>query len=393
MAAHQTRPDKHASLASITAAVHIVAMEFCRQPFAGESRFMRELVSLSERQQALRLSAYLALQSVETSLEEIDGQWVIWVHRDDDRETADATLKDFQSNPHDVKFENAERKVKHILREAERLNQQYQERQVRLQRRWKGTWWDRYPATYVMIGLCCLVSLICTRWNPPQMGDLGPVLCNNDDSALLLQLGVQSPSRIQVDPETGEQIFYYPLNPDFPRDGLTADVIQQVLKGKLEATVRGLKISFGKGEVWRPFTPMFLHFSLLHILFNMMWLRVLGTGVEFVRGTGRFVLFCLFVSAVSNLAQLFWSGPFFGGMSGVVFGLIGYVWMKGKTQPQIGLGLDSQTVTYSIFWLLMCMTGALGPVANAAHLVGFISGILIGARQAIWRRISFAKPR
>lgn len=85
--------------------------------------------------------------------------------------------------------------------------------------------------------------------------------------------------------------------------------------------------------------------------------------------------------------QLYWSGPAFGGMSGVVFGLIGYAWMKGRTAPEDGIGLTQDQVVYSMFFLLICMSGALGPIANAAHLGGFLTGIVLGLRKKLWRQV------
>ena len=140
-------------------------------------------------------------------------------------------------------------------------------------------------------------------------------------------------------------------------------------------------------QIWRYVTPIFIHFNALHILFNMSWLRTLGNAIEFVRGTRRFLGLVLFVAVVSNVAQFIWSGPAFGGMSGVDFGLIGYIWMKGKTQPQYGLALPQQQVVMSMLWMLLCIGGAFGPIANAAHVGGFLAGIVIGARTAIWKTI------
>ena len=141
-----------------------------------------------------------------------------------------------------------------------------------------------------------------------------------------------------------------------------------------------------RGEVWRLVTPIFLHFGVLHILFNMMWMWRLGSAVEFVRGTRRYLVLVVLIAVISNVAQFWWSGhPRFGGMSGVVFGLIGYVWMKGRTQPHEGLAMSQQTVIYSFLWLFLCMGGAVGPIANAAHLVGLIVGMFFGARPGIWK--------
>ena len=74
-------------------------------------------------------------------------------------------------------------------------------------------------------------------------------------------------------------------------------------------------------------------------------------------------------------------------MSGVDFGLIGYVWMKGKTQPRYGLALPQEQVVMSMLWMLLCIGGAFGPIANAAHVGGFLAGMVIGARTAIWKKI------
>lgn len=77
----------------------------------------------------------------------------------------------------------------------------------------------------------------------------------------------------------------------------------------------------------------------------------------------------------------------FGGMSGVVFGLIGYLWMKGRTQPQQGLGIANEQLVMTVLWMLLCIGGAFGPIANAAHVTGFIAGILVGGRQSLWTQL------
>jgi GlpG protein len=347
---------------------------------------MRELTTLSNETHARRLSAFLATEAIEAGFDEENGVWIIWVHNEDDRVKAEQILGEFQSDPDHERYEAAERKVKHVFREAERLQKQVNKQQGRLRKRWGGSWWHCYPATYIMIGLCVLVSLVCTDWKNVKMGAFGPQLCNDEDSKLLANLGVQTPVKFQLD---GVDVLGYPRIPEFPQQNLNVRVVVSSLAAKAIATAGALGITMRSGEVWRPITPIFIHYGLLHILFNMMWLRGMGMGIEFVRGTSRFVGLCLILAATSNIAQLFWSGPYFGGMSGVVFGLIGYVWMKGKTQPNLGIGLPQQTVVYCFLWLLLCMTGALGPVANAAHLVGFVVGILIGSRQAIWKKILF----
>jgi GlpG protein len=69
-------------------------------------------------------------------------------------------------------------------------------------------------------------------------------------------------------------------------------------------------------------------------------------------------------------------------MSGVVYGLAGYVWMMGKYHPASGVGLNSQSATILLIWLVVCYTGVVGPVANTAHLVGLIVGVIWGRAAA-----------
>jgi GlpG protein len=143
------------------------------------------------------------------------------------------------------------------------------------------------------------------------------------------------------------------------------------------------------GQIWRLFTPMFVHFGLLHIFFNMLWLRDLGSMIETRKGTWRLLALVLVISALSNVGQYLYSGPTFGGMSGVVYGLLGYIWMQGKFDPASGLELHPQTVTLMIIWFFLCLVGVIPNVANVVHAVGAVVGIAWGflaARMAVWHR-------
>jgi GlpG protein len=146
-------------------------------------------------------------------------------------------------------------------------------------------------------------------------------------------------------------------------------------------TDRGTFIEFHKGlqeirhgEVWRLITPIFLHFSFLHIFFNMIWLRDLGSMIEGRQSTWVLAVLVLVIAACSNVAQFYLSGPDFGGMSGVVYGLLGYVWMRGKFDPGSGLYVHPSTVTMMVIWFFLGFTGWLG-TANTVHGVGFAMGI------------------
>lgn len=139
-----------------------------------------------------------------------------------------------------------------------------------------------------------------------------------------------------------------------------------------------------RGQIWRLFTPMFLHFGVLHLAFNMMWLWQFGVVLEIRFRSLRFLALVLAVAAISNLTQGLWKGTNFGGMSGVNYGLFGFLFLRSKLHPAPEFALSSQTVSTLLIWMVVCcFTDALGPIANAAHVAGFLSGAAFGTGNAL----------
>jgi GlpG protein len=139
------------------------------------------------------------------------------------------------------------------------------------------------------------------------------------------------------------------------------------------------------GQVWRLLTPIFLHAGALHLIFNMWWLYDLGNLVERRLGWWRFAALALVIGLVSNFGQFVASGPNFVGMSGVVFGLFGYAWVRGRTDPTSGMYLRPDVVFLMMLWFGACMIGVVGDVANAAHGVGLAAGAALGYLPHIWK--------
>ena len=118
------------------------------------------------------------------------------------------------------------------------------------------------------------------------------------------------------------------------------------------------------GEIWRLVTPIFLHFGILHLLFNVMALSTLGTIIEIRRGSLRLAVMILLMAIASNIGEFVYEErvdpggtQVFGGISGVVCGLFGYVWMKGLYEPEQGMILHPNSVTFGLLWIALCMTG------------------------------------
>lgn len=141
-----------------------------------------------------------------------------------------------------------------------------------------------------------------------------------------------------------------------------------------------------QGQVWRLVTPIFIHSGPLHLFFNMLWLNDLGNLIESREGSLKLVILVVVIAALSNLGQYFVSGPWFNGMSGVVFGLFGYVWLRGKFDPRAGYMLDSSTVGLMIAWFFICAFGLMNVgnvrIANMCHGVGLGAGMFWGWVEA-----------
>ena len=149
-------------------------------------------------------------------------------------------------------------------------------------------------------------------------------------------------------------------------------------------------------EPWRLVTPIFLHFGMMHIVFNMLMLWQLGNPIERAIGSLRYLLLALVIAVLSNFAEYAWDVhnlnlretiPIFGGMSGVVYGMFGYIWMKSRYEPQSGFMITRESVFWMVGWFFLCMTGWMGSIANVVHGAGLAGGFIIGRLPSRWRSL------
>ncbi|MCP1315534.1 MULTISPECIES: rhomboid family intramembrane serine protease [unclassified Halomonas] len=141
--------------------------------------------------------------------------------------------------------------------------------------------------------------------------------------------------------------------------------------------------TLASGQVWRLLSPAFLHFGLMHLIFNLMWVWYFGRQVEALQGS-RMMLSLLVVAGIgANLAQYATGTVLFGGMSGVVYALLGHVWLVSRRRPQSGFFVPQMLVVFMLGWMVFTMTGladsvGFGNVANEAHLGGLLVGLATG---------------
>lgn len=155
-----------------------------------------------------------------------------------------------------------------------------------------------------------------------------------------------------------------------------------------------LDYTLDSGQLWRLVTPMLLHFGWMHIVFNLLWVWEIGRKIEWTCGA-RWLLPLVLLSSISaNLTQYFMSGAnLFGGMSGVVFGLLGFAFVWSQLLPARTIGLPRGIYIFMLVFLVIGFSGAfdllqLGSLANGAHLGGLIGGVALGALAVAFTKLS-----
>ena len=173
-------------------------------------------------------------------------------------------------------------------------------------------------------------------------------------------------------------------------------------QGWAVATATPLFEKISQGELWRLFTPCLLHRDFLHILFNMVWVWILLKQLESRMSRWKICALILILGVVSNVAQYLMSGPYFLGFSGVIVGLAGFIWVRQRRAPWEGYTVQKSTLLFLLFFVLaMFLIEVLtfllqvfsiiqiAPnIANTAHIVGGLVGLLLGKLSFFGRRSS-----
>ncbi|MDK2970587.1 MAG: rhomboid protease GlpG [Candidatus Sumerlaeota bacterium] len=283
---------------------------------------MREAGTLPGESAARNFGDYLYALGIENEVEPAsDGGWALWVLDDDHLARAQEELEAYRANPSDARFLQGARAGRERWKQDRKQAATARSEIVDVR-----TTWNR--ANFFGVGFITggLILLSC---------GFSIVLFRNEDVPIFDFLVISN--------------YIRPILPE----------------------IRG-------GQVWRLVTPIFLHFGILHLAFNMLWLKDLGSQIENREGSLFFVLAVLALAIPSNLVQYAFTGPNFGGMSGVVYGLLGYIWARKRRNPASEYNLDQTTVIMMAVWFALCWTGILGPIANWAHTVGLAAGVALG---------------
>jgi membrane associated rhomboid family serine protease len=176
--------------------------------------------------------------------------------------------------------------------------------------------------------------------------------------------------------------------------------------GRREVYYTGWKLGMlspvWSGELWRPFTTTLLHGFLIHAAFNVYWLATFGRVLEPYFGSGRYLLVLALLAGSSTMCSFLASNlntPLDAqatgvGLSGVVYGLFGILWIGQSYRRDFTEVCGPEVVQLFIAWFLFCIVLTyleVLPVDNIAHGAGCAIGVLYGlalfepARRWLWR--------
>lgn len=143
-----------------------------------------------------------------------------------------------------------------------------------------------------------------------------------------------------------------------------------------------LRFSLDLSEPWRLIGPALFHFSWIHVVFNTLWWWILGGQIETQLGKGKLINLFFVSALVSNVAQFYLTGANFGGLSGVVYAVLGYTWWTQWLAPEKGLQIAKPVLGMMLVWLLIGFTDIMQiNIANAAHVAGLLSGCILAFIQ------------
>jgi GlpG protein len=305
---------------------------------------MRQLGTLPTESQARRFAAWLVTQRIDAEVEPDRSEWLIWVRDEDKLPKAREALAHFQKNPDAPLYQEALKTAEALRRDEERKRREGQRNIVEMRGKWANSpAGRRAPVVMAMIAISVIVFLL-TEMQP------GAANASSIRDQLLF-----------VNRHTSPELF----------------------------AKYGMFASIAQGEVWRLVTPIFIHYGFMHIVFNVWMFFVFGTQVENRVGSFAFAAICLAIALISNVGQALAYPSLFGGMSGVVYGLLGYIWMKVKFDNSAGYQLHPQTIFIAMLWFVLCILAstpafnrllgpAFGNVANVAHAAGLFAGLALG---------------
>jgi GlpG protein len=346
---------------------------------------MRLIGSLKEEKEAFQLISFFQKEGIAARYEPgKDQSFLIWVECEDDLENAIHWFEEFRKDTGDPRFDAKKHPID-TQGIAENKEEPLPKRVLRL----RGSLHPRMPLTRLIVLICALLYL----WNTYQMQTLRQENQKPEFytlTPLMTELAYDIPTAANREELSRELFAENRVGDDAVWDGFYGVALGwPQSKRELNAP---LFVQLRQGEVWRFVTPIFLHGSFFHILFNMLWLWMLGRQVEERVKKWQYLVVTLIIAIVSNTFQYLMSGPLFIGYSGVICGLAGFIWMRQRCAPWEGYPLQKGTIIFlgvfvvgmmvlqlvSFFLIRFQLAQFSMNIANTAHITGALTGIVLG---------------
>lgn len=141
----------------------------------------------------------------------------------------------------------------------------------------------------------------------------------------------------------------------------------------------GFNAGVAAGEWWRVVTPLFLHFTFPHILFNSFSIFLFAPALEIILGKWKFSVAYLGSGIISNLLTYFFGGlsfPPYIGSSCSIFGLFGIYLFILVFRRELMDRLNAQTIGI-ILILSVVMTFLSPQIDILGHLFGLLGGFIL----------------
>lgn len=314
---------------------------------------MRYIGECPSEGEAARITCYMVINAIDAVAEESGGVWQIWVRDEDKTAIARDEFAAFKADPANARYATAVAEAESRAQaeaarrvEAHRQSTQASEQQDRRPRRRRVPSGPR-PVYIITVIAVSLLATVLTGFGQTD----GSSLASDAFDSLAF---------------VGSDAFQANENP-----------LASILRG----------------ELWRLITPIFLHMDFQHILVNCLLFYIMGRQIEWERGPYFLAFFILVVGLAANvgqalLPQIIGEYKQFGGLSGVIYGIFGYIWICSRTgqgryfMPDFVVFV--MLVLFSVSWMgeLNIIT-QLGPMAaNWNHTFGLLAGIAWAMRGA-----------
>ena len=361
---------------------------------------MRLIGTLSNENDARRLASYLKRQGVtsscEVSFDSASGHmsYQLWVHDEDRITDAIASFQKFLASPSSAEF-NAP-----VIEEKEEapLPNPEEPAAIDILERKKSA-----RLTTFLLTVCVFIFFL---------NGIQEKAARTSQDQFLFFTPIQTLLLFDAPPQL--EPLAKPMNEAELKAQMETLAKEPMWKGFYEWVVLKIKTGSGadalgptfikirEGELWRFFSPCVLHRDFLHILFNMIWLWILGRPVEMRIGFFKTLLLTLIGGVGSNTLQYLMSGPFFIGYSGVVMVLAGFIWMRERVAPWEGYPLHRTTILFlllyvgsmfaiqmaSFFLQVFTQVDFAPSIANTAHISGGVIGLILGRLSFFSQRIA-----